>query len=286
MPADIPPNPIASTAIVGSGSAATGIAMAIRDAGIQVLLIDDSANLTDVAGADLVIEAIPEDSTSRRHLLSRLETLAKPSALLAFTTSSASVDKWGAGASHRDHTIGLHFDAPAHGSRLLEIVRTEATSPSALATALSFAKKIGKVPVVSRDRKGSIGDRAVTALRNQAEAMVAEGVLPADVERVLQNYGFPPHRFALSALRTQSARAEGFTATSEEHMLERLLYPVINEGAKMLEDGTAIRASDIDVAMVVRFGLADVFGRSHVLGRDDRDPKRLRGVDGHAKVSW
>jgi 3-hydroxyacyl-CoA dehydrogenase len=254
VPADTPTNSISSTAIVGSGSAATGIAMAIRDADIQVLLIDDSANLTDAAGADLVIEAMPEDSKSRRDILSKLETVAKPSALLAFTTSSVSVDNLGAGASHRDRTIGLHFDAPAHGSRLLEIVRTEATSPSALATALSFAKKIGKVPVVSRDRKGSIGDRAMTALRNQAEAMVAEGVLPADVDRVLQNYGFPPRRFALSSLRPQSPRAEGVTVISKEHMLERLLYPVINEGAKMLEDGTAIRASDIDVAMVVRFG--------------------------------
>lgn len=293
VPSDTPTHPIARTAIVGSGSAATGIATAILDAGIQVLLIDDSAealqhalaairanyadrvkddtltetnaresttllgagrSLTDVAGADLVIEAVPEDSKSRRDILSKLETLAKPSALLAFTTLSASVDKLAAGASHRGRTLGLHFYAPAYGSRLLEIVRTEATSSSALATALSFAKKIGKVPIVSRDRKGSIGDRAVTAVRNQAEAMVAEGVLPADLDRVLQDYGFPPGRFALSALGRQSAHADGVTAISEEHMLERLLYPIINEGAKMLEDGTAIRASDIDVAMVVHFG--------------------------------
>ncbi len=254
VPAETPVQPIVSVVIVGSGSVATGIAMAIHDAGIPVLSIDDSADLADVAGANLVIEAVPEDSKSRCDILTKLEKLAKPSALLAFMTTSMSIDKLAAGGGHRDRTIGLRFYPSALGSRLLEIVRTDATAPSALATALSFAKKIGKVPVVSRDRKGSIGDRAASALRKQAEALVAEGVSPADVDRVLQNYGFPSRRFALSTLHAQLPCVEGFTAISEAHMLERLLYPVINEGAKMLEDGTAIRASDIDVAMVVGFG--------------------------------
>lgn len=251
---DTPEHPIANTAIVGSGSAAVGIATAVLDAGIQALLVDDLEDLADAAGADLVIEAVPKESKISHDMLSKLETLAKPGALLAFTTLSPSDDQVRKGVGPRDRTIGLRFYPSAHVSRLLEIVRTETTSPSALATALSFAKKIGKIPVVSRDRKGCIGDRAMTALRNQAEALVADGASPADVDRALQNYGFPPDLFATLALRPRSVRGKGIIAISEEHMLERLLYPVVNEGAKMLQDGTAIRASDIDVAMMVGFG--------------------------------
>lgn len=293
MPADTPIPAISSVAIVGTELPAVDIARSILDAGIPVRLIDASAgalerglsalrshgadrltdgtpsgnearqradllsagrSIADAAGADLIIVALGRDLETERDLWSKLETIAKPDALLACTTSSVSVEKLAISAG--DRLVALRFVPPGRESRLLEIVRTQATSPPALASALSFAKKIGKVPVVCRGDAGSICDRAMSALRHQAEAMVAEGLSSADVDRVLQTYGFAPGLIAPSApaAPVPADRSADAPAVGEQRMRERLLYPVINEGAKMLEDGTAIRASDIDVAMIVGFG--------------------------------
>lgn len=87
--------------------------------------------------------------------------------------------------------MGLHFFVPAHASRLLEIVRTEHTSPEGLATAFRIAKLLKKVAVVSRDAFGFIGNRMMLdGYFREAEQLLLEGATPAQVDTALENFGF------------------------------------------------------------------------------------------------
>jgi 3-hydroxyacyl-CoA dehydrogenase len=96
--------------------------------------------------------------------------------------------------------IGLHFFAPAHIMRLVEVVRGARTSPEALATALSLAKRIGKVAVVARNCDGFIGNRIYAAYRRHAEYLVEDGARPDEVDAALEAWGFAMGPFAVGDL--------------------------------------------------------------------------------------
>ncbi|HEX7872780.1 MAG TPA: 3-hydroxyacyl-CoA dehydrogenase family protein, partial [Sphingobium sp.] len=206
--------------------------------------------------------------------------------------------------------IGLHFFAPANIMRLLEVVRGAETSDAVIATGMALGRKLGKIAVLSGVCDGFIANRVMAQRMSAAEALILEGPLPWDVDRVMNAYGFPMGPFQMIDLvgldvigwdRENSAgrsvqellcemdrwgqkKAGGYydydesrraspsavaeqvirdfaartavpqRAFTDAEIVERLLYPVVNEGAKVLEEGIALRASDIDVALVTGYG--------------------------------
>ncbi|HYA25461.1 MAG TPA: 3-hydroxyacyl-CoA dehydrogenase family protein, partial [Terriglobales bacterium] len=93
--------------------------------------------------------------------------------------------------AHPGRILGLHFFVPAHASKLLEIVRTDYTSPESLSTALCVAKLLRKNAVVSRDAFGFIGNRMMLdGYFREAEQLLLEGATPAQVDTALENFGF------------------------------------------------------------------------------------------------
>jgi 3-hydroxyacyl-CoA dehydrogenase len=228
LPAGTPSRSIKYAAIIGGGTMGSGIAMALANAGLSVLLvereqsaldralntirehyessakrgklppetasaritsIDGTLDYADVAQADLIIEAVFEDLEIKRQVFERLDAVAKPGAILATNTSMLDLDAIAAFTKRPQDVLGLHFFSPAHVMKLLEVVRGEHTAPDVLASALTLARKIGKTAVVSGVCEGFIGNRMLEAYLMQAGLLLDEGALPEQVDRAIESWG-------------------------------------------------------------------------------------------------
>jgi 3-hydroxyacyl-CoA dehydrogenase len=153
--------------------------------------ITGSLALRDAADADLVIEAVFEDMDLKQQVLSALDSILPPERLIATNTSTLSVTELGGSTAHPERVSGLHFFAPAHVTKLLEIVRGGGTSPATLATALEVAKLLKKIPVVAADAFGFIGNRMMLdGYFREAEQLLLEGASPIQVDTALETFGF------------------------------------------------------------------------------------------------
>ena len=348
LPADVQPLPVKSVGIIGAGTMGGGIAMNFLSVGIPVTIVEtkqealdrgvavirknyeNSAKkgrfsmdevearmgrltptlaLEDLKDADLVIEAVFENMAIKKEIFGKLDTICKPGAVLASNTSYLNVDEIASSTKRPESVLGMHFFSPANVMRLLEVVNGAKTDKQVLATAMAVGKQIGKIGVVSGVCHGFIGNRMLGARQMQANKLILEGARPADVDRVLTDFGFPMGPFQMSDLagldigwsadtskgetvrdrlceaglrgqkngkgfydydaernRTPSPVAEQIILDyaaekginrreiDDEEILERCLYPMVNEGAKILDEGMAQRASDIDIVWINGYG--------------------------------
>jgi 3-hydroxyacyl-CoA dehydrogenase len=246
----------------------------------------------------------------KQTIFRELDEICKPGAVLASNTSALDVNEIASATSRPESVIGMHFFSPANVMKLLENVRGDRSSDSTVATAMAIGKKIGKVTVMVGVCPGFVGNRILFQRRIEADRIILEGATPAQVDRVLFDFGFPMGPFAMSDLagldigwKAENSKGEtlrelmcesgrrgqkngrGYytydpetrAATpdpeveeiiknfaigkgieqrevSDQEVLERCLYPMVNEGAKILEEGIAIRGSDIDVTWVNGYG--------------------------------
>jgi 3-hydroxyacyl-CoA dehydrogenase len=126
--------------------------------------------------------------------------VTRTGAILASNTSYTDLDAIAAATARPQDVVGLHFFSPAQVMRLLEIVRGSATSPDVLATCLALAKRLRKMPVVSANAFGFIGNRIYTAYRRQCEFMLEEGASPQQVDAAMEAFGFAMGPFAVGDL--------------------------------------------------------------------------------------
>ena len=237
--ADAPPRSIANVGVVGAGTMGAAIGVCFLDAGLPVVMIErdqesldrgvarvrgiyqrlvqggrmapdemerrlarlmPSLALASLAQVDLVVEAVFEDMAVKQAMFRDLDRVVKKGAVLASNTSYLNLDTL-AGATARPHDVaGLHFFSPANIMRLLEIVRGHTTAPDVLATALSVARTIRKLPVVARVGEGFIGNRIFFAYRIQCELMLEEGAYPEDVDAAMTGFGLAMGPFAVNDL--------------------------------------------------------------------------------------
>jgi 3-hydroxybutyryl-CoA dehydrogenase len=192
---------IARVAVIGAGTMGRGIALAAAEADCLVTLHDARAEqlanplpgvatattLADaLAGAELVIEAIPESMDAKLALFAALDGAAAPGAILATNTSSLSVSALAAATGRPDRVIGLHFFNPVQRMKLVEVVRGEKTSDATVASALTIVERLGKEAIVVRDSPGFATSRLGLALGLEAMRMVEEGVgTAADIDRAM-----------------------------------------------------------------------------------------------------
>ena len=226
-------------AVIGAGTMGSGIAMACLSAGYAVILLDQDelalhngvkrveqfyqsrlqsgrmsqgrvsellqrfsfgSDWNVISAADLIIEAVFEDIDVKHEVFAKMDTHAKSSALLASNTSYLDIDAIAAKTSNPTRVLGLHFFSPAQVMKLIEIIRCKKTSPVALATGLSFAKRLGKLPIISANSFGFIGNRIYSAYRRQCEFMLEEGAYPEQIDAALEAYGFAMGPFAVADL--------------------------------------------------------------------------------------
>jgi 3-hydroxyacyl-CoA dehydrogenase len=349
IPADTPVVDVARCGVLGAGTMGGGIAMNFANVGIPVTIVErdqaaldrglgvvrknyersaangsipaaaveqrmalitGSTDKADFANCDLVIEAVFEDMDLKKSIFAELDQICKPGAIMASNTSALDVNEIAAVTSRPESVIGMHFFSPANVMKLLEVVRGEKSSDTTVATAMAISKKINKVAVLVGVCHGFVGNRMLFMRGAEAERMILEGATPAQVDRVLYEFGFPMGPFAMMDLagldigwkeETSSSSTvrevlcengrrgqkngrgyytydpetrastpdpeveqliKDFAITqgvaqreiSDQEVLERCLYPMINEGAKILEEKIAIRGSDIDVVWVNGYG--------------------------------
>src|SRR5207302_637202 len=273
-----------------------------QDVETRLGLITGTTDFNAVADDDIIIEAVFEEMPVKKEVFAKLDTIAKPDAVLATNTSTLDVNEIAA-TSRPESVIGTHFFSPANVMRLLENVRRAKSSPTTIATAMAMGQRIRKVPVLVGVCYGFVGNRMLHQRGKEAERLLLEGALPHQVDKVLYDFGFPMGPFTMGDLagldvgwRIRKGRGVkspvadricelgrfgqktgagyykydekrnptpdpdiekiivdvstemGVTRRpiADEEILQRLLYPMVNEGAKILDEKIAIRASDID----------------------------------------
>ena len=139
-----------------------------------------------LAGAGLVVEAVPELPELKRETLQRAETLLDPEAVLATNTSSLSIDALAEALERPGAFLGMHFFNPVPASALVEVVTGSATAPTALEAAKGWVEALGKTAVVVRDSPGFASSRLGVLLGLEAIRMVEEGVgSPEDIDAAM-----------------------------------------------------------------------------------------------------
>jgi 3-hydroxybutyryl-CoA dehydrogenase len=162
------------------------ITEAERDAAVARLTLTTA--LEELAGCDLVIEAIVENLDAKRELFAALDEIVAPDAVLATNTSALSVSEIAAATAHPERVVGMHFFNPAPVLPLVEIVRTEQSSDDAVDAAYEWAERAGKTPVRCNDTPGFIVNRILIPLLNDCVRVLDEAdVGPADMDKAMVN---------------------------------------------------------------------------------------------------
>jgi 3-hydroxybutyryl-CoA dehydrogenase len=144
--------------------------------------------LEDAArGADLVIEAVPEDIALKIETFRALVRLAPPHAVLATNTSALSITEIAGATERPERVIGMHFFNPVHLMKLVEVVRALQTSEATNATAFAAARRMGKEPISINESPGFVTSRINALIGNEAFYLLQEGVASAaDIDQALK----------------------------------------------------------------------------------------------------
>ncbi len=158
-----------------------------------------TGELATLADCGLVIEAVPEDAALKRALWQELDGRCPPATIFASNTSSLSITELAAATGRPDRFIGLHFFNPVPLMPLVEVVRGLTTSAGTFDAALAFVRRLGKEPIVARDRSGFIVNRLLVPYLLDAVRALEEGAgSVADIDRGMQlGCGHPMGPFAL-----------------------------------------------------------------------------------------
>jgi 3-hydroxybutyryl-CoA dehydrogenase len=148
--------------------------------------LQTTTELAELAGCDLVVEAIVEELEAKQNLLRELDGIVRPEAVLATNTSALSVTAIAAAAERPERVVGMHFFNPAPVLPLVEVVRTDASSSEAVDSVFAFAERIGKRPIRCRDTPGFVVNRILIPLLNDCVRVLDEAdVTPEDLDTAL-----------------------------------------------------------------------------------------------------
>ena len=146
-----------------------------------------------VHGADLIIEAVPEDLELKKDLFAQADLYCGEETILASNTSSISITTLASNVERRDRFVGLHFFNPVHAMRLVEIVRGERTSDATVEEVKAVVESMKKTAIIVRDTPGFATSRLGVAIGLEAIRMLEEGVASAeDIDRAMElGYNHP-----------------------------------------------------------------------------------------------
>jgi 3-hydroxyacyl-CoA dehydrogenase/enoyl-CoA hydratase/3-hydroxybutyryl-CoA epimerase len=221
---------VTKTAVIGSGVMGSGIAQWLAARGLNVLVRDLDANqlaqglkrihglfadarrrgllsapeaqagmdrvvpveiAVDLGRVELAIEAAVEKMEPKKRIFADLEARTSSEAVLATNTSALSIAEIGRDLRHPERVLGLHFFNPVHRMKLVEVVQAEKTSETALDTAVGFVQRIGKVPVVVRDRPGFLVNRILLPYLLEAVRLFDQGAPATAIDESMVDFGMP-----------------------------------------------------------------------------------------------
>ena len=276
----------------------------------QMSLISPTTDDTGFRNADLVIEAVVERMDVKKTVFAQLDEIVNPDACLFTNTSSLSVTEMANATTRPEKVAGFHFFNPVHRMPLLEIITTEHTSEATLASAVGFARQLGKMAIVVKDKEGFLVNRVLLPYMNEAARLFEEGIGIERLDSIAKDFGMPMGPMELAdevgidvgyhvaeilqnayGERMQVApilksvfdagilgkkAGEGFYIhegkkkslngdvmklrrsrsfdLSDDDVRKRLVYIMINEASRILEEGIVDSAQTIDVGMIYGTG--------------------------------
>jgi 3-hydroxyacyl-CoA dehydrogenase/enoyl-CoA hydratase/3-hydroxybutyryl-CoA epimerase len=152
--------------------------------------------IPDVSGngarqADVLIEAIYENLEAKRALFAKLESLAKPGAVLATNTSSLELADIGTALKDPSRLVGIHFFNPVAKLQLVEVVSGEKTNPDLAKGAAAFVRHIDKLPLPVKDSPGFLVNRVLGPYMLNAFRMLDQGFKPETLDKAMEDFGMP-----------------------------------------------------------------------------------------------
>lgn len=151
----------------------------------------------ELAGCDLVIEAVFEDLALKRRVLAETEAVVGPDVVFASNTSALPIDEIAAKAKRPERVVGMHYFSPVPKMPLLEVGAPKGAAPWAVATARAFGVAQGKTVIVVRDGPGFYTTRILAPFVNEAVVLLDEGAAIPDLDAALLDFGFPVGPVAL-----------------------------------------------------------------------------------------
>jgi len=276
----------------------------------QMSLISPTTTYQGFKNTDVVIEAVVERLDIKKQVFKELDEIVQPDACLFTNTSSLSVTEMAKSTNRPDKVCGFHFFNPVHRMPLLEIITTDKTSQETLATAVTFARQLGKMVIVVKDKEGFVVNRILLPYMNEAAYLFQEGIDTKRLDQIVKKFGIPmgpleladevgidvgyhvaqileatygkrmcvadilKKTYAAGTLGKKSG--EGFYAyrgkqkkvsskprsmcgpatftIDDNTTIKRLIYVMINEASRCLEEGVVESASTIDVGMIYGTG--------------------------------
>ena len=236
-PAGVPETKFTKIGVVGAGFMGAGIAYETARAGIPVVLVDrdmesaekgkahsdgliseaikkgrakpedkdkllalitPTADYGELAGCDLVVEAVFEDSEVKKTATEKSEAVVAASAIFASNTSTIPITSLAKNSARPKNFIGIHFFSPVDRMMLVEIILGKKTGDTALATAIDYVRAIKKTPIVVNDTRGFYVNRCVLRYMSEAYQMLIEGVPAAMIENAARMAGMPVGPLALT----------------------------------------------------------------------------------------
>jgi 3-hydroxyacyl-CoA dehydrogenase / enoyl-CoA hydratase / 3-hydroxybutyryl-CoA epimerase len=259
--------------------------------------------------SDLIIEAVVEDLKIKKAVFKEWGEKTPKETVIASNTSSLPVTEMARETRFPERVVGLHFFNPVHRMPLVEVIRAEQTSNETVARTIQFARKLGKVVIVTKDAPGFLVNRLLLPYLNEAAFLLEEGMPIETIDKIAKKFGMPMGPVELVdqvgidvgykvAHILESAFGErmkvagiletvkemgllgkksgkGFylysnkkktanpdvtskvkrgSAVSEEDALKRLIYIMINEAARCLEEQVIDQASTVDIGMIMGTG--------------------------------
>ncbi|GFE51248.1 3-hydroxyacyl-CoA dehydrogenase [Roseobacter cerasinus] len=229
-PQEVADQRVKKLGVLGAGMMGAGIALVSAQAGIEVVLIDQTQEAADrgkdytakfadkgiqrkkttpekkeqllslitatsdldaLKGCDLIIEAVFEDPKVKAEMTQRVEAVIPEDCIFASNTSTLPITELAKASSRPEQFIGIHFFSPVEKMLLVEIIKGKGTGDRAVAKALDYVRQIRKTPIVVNDARFFYANRCIIPYINEGIRMVAEGVEPALVENAARLVGMP-----------------------------------------------------------------------------------------------
>lgn len=176
-----------------------------------------STERSDLAGSEIIIEAVPEVLSLKQEVFAELDQRCSPETILASNTSGLPITQIAAATKHPERVVGAHFFNPAPVMKLVEVVRGYATSPEVVGRTLEFCQRLGKETIVAKDYPGFITTRVSMSLMAEALRCLEEGVGSVeDIDkgcRLAFNHPIGPFQFLdLVGLDVTEKISEAFAA--------------------------------------------------------------------------
>jgi 3-hydroxyacyl-CoA dehydrogenase/enoyl-CoA hydratase/3-hydroxybutyryl-CoA epimerase len=229
-PAAVPPSKIGTVGVIGAGFMGAGIAYVTALAGMNVVLVDQSleaaekgkahshelmtgqvmkgraktadrdallarikpsADYAELAGCDIIVEAVFEDPKVKAEVIAKVEAVIRPDCVFGSNTSTLPISGLAKASKRPKDFIGIHFFSPVERMLLVEIIMGKETGDRALAAALDYVRAIKKTPIVVNDARGFYANRCVGAYIREGHLMLMEGVPAAMIENLAKMAGMP-----------------------------------------------------------------------------------------------